>query len=178
MFDPTAFENMKVVIEGALYDCDLEGEITIVDRNDIMNMAKLSRSYDVTFSLSNDEAVKCEFSMEAALENLAAELLPASLSERLAGTAIFITFGMTHLNNRLLHEEIDNELKTIWGNGRNIKHIMKVDPFQDADMIRKEIVIDFNRLIFEDQMDDVVEMVDYMIRSLEKINKILRRNFT
>lgn len=173
MFDPTAFENMKVVIEGALYDYDLEGEITIIDRNDMMNMAKLSRSYDVTFVLSNVETVKCKFLMEAALENLAAELLPASLSEQLAGTAIYITFKMTHNNNHILHAEIEKALRSIWGNERIIKHMMMVDPFQQTDTVHKDIVIDFNRLIFEDQMDDVIIMVDYMIQSLERINKIL-----
>lgn len=36
MFDPTAFDNMKVVIEGAIYDLDLDGEISIIDRNDLL----------------------------------------------------------------------------------------------------------------------------------------------
>ena len=50
MFDPTAFENMKVVMEGIFYDKDLSGEIIILDRNDIMNIAKLSRTYDLSFN--------------------------------------------------------------------------------------------------------------------------------
>ncbi|MGZ4162287.1 MAG: hypothetical protein ACXVNF_16040, partial [Neobacillus sp.] len=55
VFDPTAFDNMKVVIEGALYDMDIIGEIIITDRNDIMNMAKLSRRFDICFTLPNSE---------------------------------------------------------------------------------------------------------------------------
>jgi hypothetical protein len=41
MFDPTAFDNMKVVLEGALYDLDIMGEIIITDRNDLFNTAKM-----------------------------------------------------------------------------------------------------------------------------------------
>lgn len=51
MFDPTAFDNMKVVIEGALYDLDICGEIVITDRNDSFNMAKMSRTFDISFRL-------------------------------------------------------------------------------------------------------------------------------
>ena len=43
MFDPTAYENMRVVLEGIFYDKDLSGEILVIDRNDIVNTAKLSR---------------------------------------------------------------------------------------------------------------------------------------
>jgi hypothetical protein len=32
MFDPTAYDNKKVVTEGAAYDLDLEGQIRVVDR--------------------------------------------------------------------------------------------------------------------------------------------------
>ena len=48
MFDPTAFENIRVVLEGIFYDKDLEGSIMIIDRNDIMNTAKLSRTYELS----------------------------------------------------------------------------------------------------------------------------------
>ena len=51
MFDPTAFENIKVVLEGAVYDLDLNGEIIIIDRNDLINTAKLSRKYELSFQL-------------------------------------------------------------------------------------------------------------------------------
>ena len=51
LFDPTAFENIKVVIEGEIYDRDLSGEIFVTDRNDWFNSAKLSRKYEISFGL-------------------------------------------------------------------------------------------------------------------------------
>ena len=32
MFDPTIYENLKVVFEGAVYDLDLDGHLTVGDR--------------------------------------------------------------------------------------------------------------------------------------------------
>ncbi len=34
MFDPTAFDNLKVIVEGAVYDFDLHGDILVTDRKD------------------------------------------------------------------------------------------------------------------------------------------------
>ncbi len=47
MFDPTVFENLKVVLEGSVYDLDLSGDIEISDRSDLVDLAKLSRAYTV-----------------------------------------------------------------------------------------------------------------------------------
>lgn len=49
MFDPTIYENVKVVLEGELYDRDLDGEITITNRSDLVDLATLSRTYVVAF---------------------------------------------------------------------------------------------------------------------------------
>ncbi len=53
MFDPTAFDNLKVVLEGIVYDMDLNGMIQILDRNDFVNIAKMERTYNISFSLND-----------------------------------------------------------------------------------------------------------------------------
>jgi hypothetical protein len=47
MFDPTVYDNLKVVLEGSAYDLDLSGDIEISDRSDLIDLAKLSRAYTV-----------------------------------------------------------------------------------------------------------------------------------
>lgn len=49
MFDPTAFDNLKVIVEGAVYDFDLHGDILVTDRKDMMDLASLSRIYHISF---------------------------------------------------------------------------------------------------------------------------------
>ncbi|MEH7125404.1 hypothetical protein V7122_22545 [Bacillus sp. JJ1532] len=175
MFDPTAFENMKVVIEGALYDRDLAGDIIIIDRNDFINTAKLSRRYEVTFSNQHDaEHLHCSIIMEAGLENLAAELLPAVQSDRLSGCHLFVKFLTMHPNELKIFQQIEKGLKEIWGQDRTIKQSIICDPFVNEDWIKNETIISFNRLVSEDQMDDLVIMTDYMIDSLDRLRTIIK----
>lgn len=47
MFDPTVYDNLKVVLEGSLYDVDLSGDIEISDRSDMIDLAKLARAYTI-----------------------------------------------------------------------------------------------------------------------------------
>jgi hypothetical protein len=173
MFDPTAYENMKVVMEGSLYDRDLDGVITILDRNDIINMAKLSRTYEIFFAVRNEDVVKCTFSLSAELKNLAAELLPSSKSTLLSGSHIQIVFQLDHPFQKEIDVLIERELKSIWGNERSIKQMIHINPSFPVERIHKVITIEFNRLVLEDQIDDMVAMVDYMILSLRKIRKFV-----
>ncbi|KOP83146.1 hypothetical protein AMS60_12095 [Bacillus sp. FJAT-21945] len=173
MFDPTAFENMKVVIDGAIYDVDLSGGITIIDRNDLLNSAKLSRKYEVTFTSQADNRVACTFMMEAGLENLAAELLPSAQSEILAGCQLFVKFTFMHPNEHYYFQTIERCLKDIWGPERTISQSAFFNPFDEDNTIKNEAIISFNRLVYEDQMDDILEMVNYMIISLERLRAII-----
>ncbi len=171
MFDPTAFENMKVVIEGELYDRDLSGEIRIEDRNDIFNSAKLSRKYEITFT-DQLEDITCTFIMEADLANLAAELLPTIHSNKLAGSHISIKFTFMQEESMAIFQKIERTLKEIWGAERMIKQLIIRDPLSNKSMITNETTIIFNRLVYEDQVDDIIAMVDYMNASLAKLREL------
>lgn len=175
MFDPTAFENMRVVVEGALYDLDLNDQIRILDRNDLMNTAKLSRKYEVMFTdkLDGKAELTCTFIMEAGLANLAAELLPTAHSEHLAGCNLFVKFTLKHQNDLSLFQKVAQVLKAIWGLERTIQQTIISDPFGDQKMITNETMVIFNRLVYEDQIDDIIAMVDYMAVSLEKLRMVI-----
>lgn len=170
MFDPTAFENMKVVLEGALYDLDLSGEIVILNRNDCMNMAKLSRNFEIYFALASqrDKSVNAKLSLESHLRNLAAELLPDSLSETLAGSYIHLEFIIHHQHKIADYRKLKQLMVDIWGANRKVSVTSVYDPL--ADKFLKSIVsIEFARLIREDQLDDLVEMIEVMKMTLEQL---------
>ncbi|MFE8695780.1 hypothetical protein ACFYKT_05310 [Cytobacillus sp. FJAT-53684] len=173
MFDPTAFENMKVVVDGAIYDEDLVGRILIIDRNDFLNTAKLSRKYEVSFTDRQDDRVVCTFMMEAGLENLAAELLSSAQSELLAGCQLFVKFSFTHPNEHIYFQKVESCLIDIWGSERTIRQSAILNPFEKRNKIKNETIISFNRLVYEDQIDDILAMVDYMIVSLERLRTII-----
>jgi ASC-1-like (ASCH) protein len=174
MFDPTAFENMKVVLEGAVYDLDLTGDISIIDRNDYINTAKLSRKYELSFKAENSSSVSAGIILEAELENLAAELLPVSRLEQQAGCWIRLLFSFEHHDNIIDYEKIQKVVSDIWGIGRKIKQTVNFYPLQKEKM-KSEVTIDFGRLVREDQIEDLTEMIDIMITTCEQIQALIPR---
>lgn len=175
MFDPTAFENMRVVIEGIFYDKDLSGDISIVDRNDVINTAKLSRVFDLSYQLMSSSISKVtgKLTLEANLKNLAAELLPTTGSEKQAGCIVKIEFLFKHDSDESISLEVDQLLRKIWGENRIIKQIVRYEPLLLNQIIHHKALITFDRIITEDQIDDMVEMFDYMMITLEKLEKVI-----
>jgi hypothetical protein len=175
MFDPTAFDNMKVVIEGALYDLDLAGEIVISDRNDIINMAKMSRSFDVNFNLPEEmgDTVSAKIEIEAGLINLAAELLPEQVykNQNQAGCQVKLEFFHKGITQADELENIQNILLDIWGESRIIRQTIITHP--SLSLTTNVITVEFDRLISEDQIDDFVEMIDVMIMTIKKLQSYL-----
>ena len=168
MFDPTAFDNIKVVIEGALYDRDITGEIIITDRNDVINLAKMSRLFDLSFQLQDGISI-AKVELNSPLINLAAELLPLVQTEQHAGCYVRLEF--------LLEQEkapdyvlLKNILLDIWGESRDISLISQCHPLDGHKKIITNLVVEFGRLITEDHMEDLVEMIDFMITTLMRFD--------
>lgn len=168
MFDPTAFDNMKVVIEGALYDFDLDGEIIITDRNDWMNLAKMSRSFDVSFQLP-EKMPTAKLEMESSLMNLAAELLPESIQQKQSGCHVKLYFFLEEDSIDRDFKEIDRILISIWGETRKFTQIVQYNRLNGPDYRKITITVEFERLIDEEQMENLVEMIDFMISTLHQL---------
>ncbi|KAA9021679.1 hypothetical protein [Niallia endozanthoxylica] len=174
MFDPTAFENMRVVMEGGFYDRDLNGEIAIIDRNDCINSAKLSRTYDLSFQLAlPNRNVTCRFSLLAGLDNLAAELMPSIQANNLAGCFVTIEFIFEDVYKQSLMSEVETILNQIWGENRTIKLTFCSEPLCPEQKGEYKAKVLFDRMITEDQIDDLAMMTDYMLLTTERIEKAL-----
>lgn len=175
MFDPTAYENMKVVLEGIFYDKDLSGEIMIVDRNDIINIAKLSRIYDISFQLSETSPprVTCRMELKASIENLTAELLPSTLSNKMGGCMVAIEFLFEHEEERSFLIEVEQMLRQIWGEKRIITLTVCNKPLTHFQKAQHIVRISFDRIIREDQIDDLEDMTGYIMTTLNKLEHIL-----
>lgn len=173
MFDPTAFDNLKVIIEGHLYDIDLDGKIKIVDRNDVMNLAKLSREFSIKFCLNNtQQKIFAIFTLQSGLENLAAELLPMNNVPNKQGCFVHLEFVFHHRNEQELFEIIQKECQNIWGVTRYIQQSVLLDPLNETPIIQNRIMIDFKRMITEDQIDDLIEMVSPILETLSMLESI------
>lgn len=171
LFDPTAFENIKVVVEGAVYDRDLDGEILVTDREDLVNLAKLSRKFSISFTLRHHESshIHAVLTLESGLQNLAAELLGTDQSLHLAGCAVTVGFRLRHPNEDDFFREIQMVLERIWGRDRTVRQTISINPLEKELDILNEVTVTFNRLVLEDQIEDLAEMVVYIIASLKEL---------
>lgn len=97
MFHPLVFDNIRVVLEGAVYDRDFDGAITITNRSDVMDMATFQRLFQIDFKLAeyaeNDQSVRAQMQLRTSLGDIAAEQLETPLVEHI-GCTICIHFYM------------------------------------------------------------------------------------
>ncbi|MDR6998155.1 hypothetical protein [Neobacillus niacini] len=175
MFDPTAFDNMKVVIEGAVYDLDLGGEIVITDRNDIINMAKMSRKFDVSFKMANPlrKSASVKIELESNLANLAAELIPAVGSEKMAGSSLKLEFFYESSKNKVDYHVIEKLFSDIWGPSRKIIQMVRMNPLYKELGALHTVTVEFDRMVREEQLDDLVDMIEYIIASLKRLEMMI-----
>ena len=79
----------------------------------MINTAKMSRIFDLSFQLNSSfvSKVTCKVTLKANLENLAAELLPTSESEELAGCIVTIEFLFENDWDESISLEVDQITK-------------------------------------------------------------------
>lgn len=167
MFDPTAFDNIKVVFEGAVYDLDLAGQLCVIDRNDILNVAKLSRQLEMTVKKNRDSKNSCTVVLRSDISNLAAELHPKLQSPKDAGCHFKMVFSI--LDQRSFDIRMLEVLQSIWGKDREYHSKIISDPIQHQSSNKIEIEVNFKRLIYEEQMEDLTELADFILQSLDKL---------
>ncbi|GER71580.1 hypothetical protein BpJC7_28830 [Weizmannia acidilactici] len=161
MFDPTAFENMKTVFEGAAYDLDLSGEAAIIGRNDIVDLAGMSRDYRITLTLPAWREASATVRLFAPFAQLAAEILDG-FSGNGAGAYAWITFSWQNTKKSDAYKSI---IRSLWG-GRHFEERSVYSSFSGTS---EEVIIDFNRLITEDLMDDLLEMLHHAVKTLHHL---------
>jgi len=171
MFDPTVFDNLKVVIEGAFYDLDLEGEYTVYDRHDIIDLATMKRAYEISLRNNNhhNKLYGVTFQLYMDISNLSAELL--NIEGTNPGCAVKITFSLqvTNINKC---SQIKMIMAEIWGTDRQIEQVISFHyPEQPNTTYHVDVNISFNRTITEDQIDDIIEMIAYITKTLDRLNQ-------
>ncbi|WP_204524716.1 hypothetical protein [Litchfieldia alkalitelluris] len=170
MFDPTVFDNLKVVLEGAIYDYDLNGHIEVIDRKDLVDLATLKREYNISIkTISERNTPYCKMTLTMDLENISSELLKRENAQ--PGCAVFIEFT-TEVNDYVTEcEKILQILTRIWGTNRLItQHISFIYNQEKIKFLHNTSKIQFNHLIGEEHVEDLVEMVDYIINTLDDLN--------
>lgn len=150
MFDPTVFENLKVVAEGAFYDLDLDGELAVIDRHDLVDLAHMSRKYEIIARLDAEQEkdVECTFSLSASLPAFAEEKLP-SFTKRTPGCALTIMFRFIDPEHPL---RIIHILKQTWDKGHHYRVLKHIPIGHNRDETYVTIKIEREKLIYEEDV--------------------------
>ncbi|MFB7141881.1 hypothetical protein ACFCYN_19695 [Gottfriedia sp. NPDC056225] len=157
MFDPTAFDNMKVILEGLIYDKDLDGEYEIIDRNDYVNLSKMDRLFSIQYKKLSKQSytTSCKITMSTTASDLFNELINGNTD---VGCFIEFEFFLPKTmeieiiqRSLLLFQNKTNEQYTPF---YNIKQSIL-----DKNKIESSVNIKFNAKMTEDDFDKIEELV-------------------
>ncbi|WP_062198165.1 hypothetical protein [Massilibacterium senegalense] len=165
LFDPTAYENIKVVLEGAVYDQDLNGNITVSKRDDIVNLAAMNRRYHISFYLKNKPiSAQATLSLYSDTEQLLGEILGW---EEFAPYSAYLVveFKINVKQPNLEQSFIDKQMKKIWGDAFEVEYTYS---FQKIDQEIFPTMMQFKPMVIkEDKMDTMAVIVSNVTKSLE-----------
>lgn len=166
MFDPTIFENLKVVIEGGIYDLDLDGSILVTGRNDLVDLADMSRTFAMRFRLK-DGNCEAELRLAAGLRDLAGEKL--EWKHATLGCTLQLNFTLTLKDAEESCAAIQKQLESLWGGRPEIVQTLSYPFGEERSLYRNDISCRFNRKIDEGHWSDLPELLNVMVVTLETL---------
>jgi hypothetical protein len=167
MFDPTVYENLKVVLEGAIYDLDLDGLIQITERKDIVDLATLSRTYQLQFEQKTKNIIKGEIKLFADINSFTEELI---YNKEHVGCELTISLFM-YINNIAICEGITSKLNQIWENRPIINQSLSFPYPNEMGHYKNKITISFDRKITEAQIDDIPVLIEYTLKTMDALSE-------
>jgi hypothetical protein len=169
MYDPTIFDNIKIVLEGSVYDRDLDHQWTILQRQDLVDLASMARTFFIQFTIRNQPAVIAGIKIKSDIHDFATEWL--NVGEHKAGCFLEIQF-LASVADPEICARIQQELMNIWRARPIIRqHLQFAYPNQNQ-RYQNEIVLHFDRKIDETNIVDIDAILDHVMISLQFLNDL------
>ncbi|WP_048602152.1 hypothetical protein [Rubeoparvulum massiliense] len=185
MFDPTIYDNLKTVLEGALYEKDFAGAILVTQRRDLVDLATLEREFIMGFQERDHETsqavdeetpqlkgnVVAQISLRAPLHELAGEILELQAVEEL-GCELIIAYRCTIFDPERFIPPVVTMLEQLWDGRLLIVPILSYPYGLQKKQFSVEFQCSFQRKIGELQIPDFPLLVQLTIDSLTQINRL------
>jgi hypothetical protein len=170
LFDPTIYENLKIVLEGAVYDLDLSGTLFVTQRTDRVELSSMSRYYAIEFMQTGHAANKAELILQAHLRDLAAEILENVIEAPGCTLEIVLRTWVKDPNQEC--PVIEAKLKEIWEERPTITQSLSFH-YKDQlpEVYLNQIKLQFGRKVDEGQIDDFPHLIRYALESLKWLNE-------
>ncbi|MEK3976745.1 hypothetical protein [Psychrobacillus sp. FSL K6-1267] len=171
MYDPTVFENLKVVFENLLYDMDnIERKINITNRTDRMDFSIIKRDFSIEFVLSDKQKVTAEIIIEASLEELASEILETP--GKAPGCTLQLKFQKSVIEVPEECKSIELALKEIWEDDITITQRLSFEYGQLKKNYVNTILLSFHQKIKEENIGEIDDFLSSVIETLELLHTI------
>ncbi|MGN1401047.1 MAG: hypothetical protein ACI4XL_06060 [Bacillus sp. (in: firmicutes)] len=173
MFDPTAYENFKIIIEGSVYEMDFSEEILVIDRSETVDLAKLCRTFTIDYRLKEQDGTTGRITVRAPIRQLAAELLVHDEPQIGAFIEVHFLTKAGKLPTDQYIGRLTDSLRSIWGPDRDYYTAVQ-SYYLNGEKTGYKIksTVSFKRLITEKQADDLYEIIRFGSRTLEELNKM------
>jgi len=169
MFDPTVYENVKVVLEGAAYDLDASGRAFIGGRQDLLDLAAMSRTYRLRlFRSAAAPLPEAELVLSAGTEDLAAEIL--ELKDRKPGCRLLLTVTCRVTEPDRDCRRIEAVLRELWGAEPAITQTLSLVFGREEEGFLDRIEIDFRRSFDENVIQDLPGLLDHIAETLVRLD--------
>lgn len=174
MFDPTVYENVKVVLEGAVYDLDLSGRVRVTNREDVIDLSSMSRRYAIRFADAHDlnGRLFAEIHLKAHLSDLASEIMETHQPS--PGCKLEIFFEETVGEEMSIDDtcrRTDSVLKEIWGERFAIRQTISYAYDSQPIVWRNRTMLDFGRKFNEDVIEDIPDLLEHVLRSIQRLSE-------
>ncbi|WP_211746904.1 hypothetical protein [Paenibacillus sp. Marseille-Q4541] len=168
MFDPTVFDNLKVALENELYDMDnLDHSVRITGRVDRIELAVMSRMFRIQFQLPELDSITTEIELEASLQELASEILEQQGAQ--PGCILRIRYQMPIQHVEEECSQIQQVIEEIWPAQTLTQTISYVYDKEKMSTLLNTIEITFPRKINEEQMNDLPELVQFVVHTAQRL---------
>lgn len=164
MFDPTIYDNIKVVLEGAVYDLDLDGKILITRREDLVDLSSMSRTYAIEFARGIDKPSRAEIHLQVGLSDLAAEILENPTAKPGCTLTILLFTKVREPESECPY--LQEQLSEIWENRPQITQVLSYEFGQPTSRYHNQITLSFGRKVDETHIEDFPHLIDYALDSL------------
>lgn len=171
MFHPTVFENIKVSLENQIYDYDnLDGLLTVTDRYDRLDLALMSREFSLSFQLAGARKVTSEVVLRSSVKDLSDEILETPDSN--PGCSLLLRFYLDISDPSEQCRAVEEVLYAIWGPDLTPVQTLSFIYGTEDNVYSSLTELQFNRQITEEQMEDLPELLKFLLQSAEELETL------
>ncbi|GIM46465.1 hypothetical protein DNHGIG_20140 [Collibacillus ludicampi] len=174
--DPTIFDNLKVVLEGSIYDIDRDGIIVVVDRADLVDLARMQRYFRMGYVLTEArDTITCEVEINSQVRDFAAELQAMRLVDEKPGVRVSLCFRVENWKHDDTKMDVIHEkMKQLWED-TIIDHSLEksMDLESGTEENRYICTLMFRNKIDESNVEEIPRLLEHTVKTMEWLLTLL-----